>query len=146
MFVLNPKVEFERRKSVPGEEEKVLEEEIAFDIAAGVSYRFAPKWFIGLEYRHQSDYLSPVKDGAYEDPKLKPSSFDLSDFKIGSQHQGGNYIGPTVHYAEKHWWATVGVLYQFNGHGRAGGDANSDGRNWDEHEEYHIGLIYGYEF
>ena len=40
VFVLNPKIEFERRKSGT-----VLEEEIAVDVSAGVSYRFAPKWF-----------------------------------------------------------------------------------------------------
>lgn len=140
VFVLNPKVEFERRKS-PG----VLEEEIALDVSAGVSYRIAPKWFIGLEFRHQSDYLNPQEDGEF-DPDLERSSFDLTDWKIGSQHQAGNYFGPTIHYAEQKWWATAGALWQFSGHGRAEGDSNSDGRNWDEHERLHVGLSVGYEF
>jgi opacity protein-like surface antigen len=140
IFVLNPKVEFERRKS-PG----VLEEEIALDVAAGVSYRIAPKWFIGLEFRHQSDYLNPQEDGEF-DPELERSSFDLTDWKVGSQHQAGNYLGPTVHYAEKEWWATAGVLWQVAGHGRAEGESNTDGRNYDEHERVHVGLSIGYEF
>lgn len=137
--VLNIKTEFERRKS-PG----VLEEEIAFDIAAGISYRVAPKWFVGLEFRHQSDYLNPQEEGEF-DPELQRSSFDLSDFRIGSQHQKGNYFGPTVHYAEKHWWGTFGILWQVSGGGRAPGESNTNGRNWDEHEHRHIGISLGYE-
>jgi opacity protein-like surface antigen len=139
VLVLNTKVEFERRKS-PG----VLEEEIALDVAAGISYRIAPQWFVGFEYRHQSDYLNPQEDGEF-DPTLDRSSFDLSDFRVGSQHQNGNYVGPTVHFAEKKWWATVGVLWQVSGGGSPHAYVNS-GRNWDEHEKMHIGLIYGYEF
>ena len=142
--VLNVKTEFERRNSEPGADEVVLEEEIAFDISAGIAYRVAPKWFVGLEYRHQSDYLSPRVDGEYEEG-LERSRFDLDHFSIGSQHQKGNYMGPTVHYAEKNWWVTAGILWQIHGGGRAEGDANSHGRNWDEHEERHIGFSLGYE-
>ncbi len=144
VFVLNPKVEFERRKN-DGGDEKVLEEEISLDVSAGVSYRFAPKWFIGLEARHQSDYLNPQINGEF-DPELDRSSFDLGDFRIGSQHQYAYYLGPTIHYAEQTWWATAGVLFQVAGGGRADGDANKDNRNYDEHEKYHVGLSLGYEF
>ena len=144
VFVLNPKIEFERRKN-DGGDETVLEEEIAFDIAAGVSYRVAPKWFVGLEYRTQSDYLNPQIDGVF-DPELERSSFDLTDWKLGSQHQIAHYFGPTIHYAEKEWWWTAGILWQIAGHGRGEGAANAKGRNWDEHERYHVGFSLGYEF
>lgn len=149
--VLNIKTEFERRKSG-----SVLEEELALDVAAGVSYRLAPKWFVGLEFRHQSDYLNPqdkaeagnTADGFDEQGYtlgLDRSNFDLSDFRIGSQHQNGNYFGPTVHYAEQRWWATAGVLWQVSGGGSEYADVRNN-RNWDEHEKMHIGLFYGYEF
>lgn len=146
--VLNIKTEFERRKS-PG----VLEEEIALDIAAGISYRIAPKWFVGLEFRHQSDYLNPQEKEEAGQPgydekgfneSLDCSSFDLGDFSIGSRHQYGNYFGPTVHYAEKNWWATAGVLWQISG-GGSEFSYSENGRNWDEHEKMHIGLSLGYE-
>ncbi len=148
--VLNIKTEFERRKS-PG----VLEEEIALDVAAGISYRVAPKWFVGLEFRHQSDYLNPQEfEEAGNSPEydaqgfntaLDRSNFDLGDFKIGSQHQNGNYFGPTVHYAEQRWWVTAGILWQVDG-GGSEFSYSTKGRNWDEHEKRHIGLFYGYEF
>jgi len=135
-FVMTPKVEFERRKSPD-----VLEEEIAFDFAAGVAYRFMPKWFAGLEFRHQSDYLSVEENGEFEEG-IKPSSFDLFDFSLGDRFQRGNYLGPTIHYAEQRWWATAGVLFQING----GGGFSKDGKNYDEHEKYHAGISLGYEF
>lgn len=147
--VLNLKAEFERRKSG-----NVLEEEIAVEVMAGVSYRVAPKWFVGLEFRHQSDYLNPQdKDAIGEDgidekgftENLEASQFDLGNFKVGSQHQRGNYLGPTVHYAEEKWFVTGGVLWQISG-GGSEHSYSTHGRNWDEHERMHVGLFYGYAF
>lgn len=140
--VLAPKFEFEKRRS-PG----VFEEELSVDISAGISYRFRPRWFGGLEFRHQSDYLNPREDGVF-DPDLQRTQFSLSDLtlNVGSQHQRGNYFGPTVHYAAQKWWATAGALYQFDGDGRAPGVNNSQGKNFDEHERWHIGLSFGWEF
>lgn len=138
-FVANLKIEFERRKS-PG----VLEEEISADGAVGVAYRFQPKWTAGLEFRHQSDYLNPQEEGEFN-PELERSSFDLTDFRIGSQHQRGNYLGPSIHYAEKTWWATAGVLWQVSG-GGSPFSVSYDSRNWDEHERIHVGLKVGFEF
>ncbi len=139
IFAINPKIELERRTSPD-----VLEEEISLEISAGVAYRVAPKWFVGLEFRHQSDYLSPEELGV-TDPGLHRSSWDLDDFRIGSQHQNGNYFGPTVHYAQKDWWVTAGVLAQVWG----GGSQHSyseGGKNWDEHERIHAGVTVAYNF
>ncbi|PHR92708.1 MAG: hypothetical protein COA69_07015 [Robiginitomaculum sp.] len=144
VFAFNPKIEFERRHSDDGVD-FVLEEEISLDISAGVSYRVAPKWFVGLEFRHQSDYLSPEVNGVYEEPSLKPSHFDLKKFQIGTQHQNGNYFGPTVHYARENWWATAGILFQFSGGGSEFA-FKQNGKNFDEHEKVHIGWTLGYEF
>ena len=77
-FALNPKVELERRKS--GD---VLEEEVALDISAGVSYKVMPKHFVGLEFRHQSDYLNPSEGGVKENPDIQSSNWDLFDMQIG---------------------------------------------------------------
>jgi opacity protein-like surface antigen len=135
-FAITPKLEFERRKS-PG----VLEEEISFDVSAGVSYRFAQNWFAGLEFRHQSDYLSPQIDGEFE-PTQRRSSFDLTDFRVGSQFQRGNYFGPVIHYGGKAWWGTLGTLFQVRGGGHPLSYSRNN-RNWDEHERLHVGLAFG---
>jgi hypothetical protein len=142
---MSTKMELERRES--GEiGDRVLEEEIAFDIGVGVAYRFAPNWNVGLEFRHQSDYLCPEFEGEL-DPycSSSPSSFDFDDFKLGDNFQNGSYIGPTLHFSQKHWWVTGGVLFQFYGAG-SGDSFVRDGRNWDEHERVHVGLHIGYEF
>lgn len=138
VLAFSPKIEWEHRVS-PG----VIEKEIALDIAAGVSYRVAPKWYVGAEFRHQSDYLSPLDTTTSppeHDPNLSPSKFP---FKFGSQYQNGNYVGPTVHYADKKWWATAGVLWQVAGGGKFA--FNRNGLNVDEHEKVHIGLTFGLE-
>ena len=142
VFAFNWKTELERRTS-PG----VLEEEIAFDISAGLSYRVMPKHFIGIEVRQQSDYLSPYnrEKDRYDEPELSHSEWDLTDIKLGTQHQSGTYVGPSYHYAEKNWWYTVGILYQVAGDGSEHAYVQ-DSKNWDEHERIHIGLSYGYEF
>tara|TARA_R110002096_G_scaffold199271_17_gene383135 strand:- start:6396 stop:7385 length:990 start_codon:yes stop_codon:yes gene_type:complete len=133
------KMELEKRKS-PG----VLEEEIAFDLAMGLSYRIAPKWFVGIETRWQSDFLSPEEDG--NPPEGRPSSWDWGEFQLGDQFQHGLYVGPSVHYAEEGWWATLGALWQVSGWSADGSGAARNNRNWDEHERLHIGVIVGFEF
>jgi hypothetical protein len=145
------KMEFERRES-PG----VLEEEIALDLAAGIAYRFAPKWFAGFEVRYQSDYLNPqLADEAgkpgYDDKGYQEgydrSSFDLTDWRWGSQYQYGTYMGPSIHYAEEGWWATASILLQVQGGGSEGRNPNiQGGKNYDEHERVHLGLTVGWEF
>jgi len=137
VLAFSPQIELENRTS-PG----VIEKEIALDIAAGASYRVAPSLYIGAEFRHQSDYLSPLDTATGEyDPELRPSNIGLFNLKFGSQYQNGNYFGPTVHYAQQEWWVTAGVLFQVAG----GGGFSRDGRNWDEHERVHAGLIFGIE-
>jgi hypothetical protein len=141
-WAFNWKTELERRRSTG-----VLEKEIAFDISSGISYRVAPKHFLGFEVRHQSDYLSPynTEDGAYDDPSLTPSDWGMAYLKLGSQHQNGLYVGPTYHYAEKNWWLTLGILTQVSGGGSEHAYVKND-RNYDEHETVHVGVSYGYEF
>ncbi len=143
-LAITPKLEFENRTS--GDDvEFVEEEEIALDLAIGLSYRVAPKWFVGVEFRHQSDYLSPIVNGEYDDPSLTPSKFGLNGFQFGTQHQNGNYFGPTVHYAAKKWWITAGALFQVSG-GGSPHSFNANGKNWDEHEKAHVALTVGFEF
>ena len=136
ILAFSPKIEWEYRLS-PG----IIEKEIALDISAGASYRVAPNLYIGGEFRHQSDYLSPYDTVTNQfDPNLRPSKFL---FKFGSQYQNGNYLGPTVHYASKKWWATAGALWQISGGGKFA--INQGGRNVDEHEKVHVGLTFGLE-
>jgi hypothetical protein len=142
-FALNWKTEFERRHSGA---DTVLEEEVSFDISAGLAYRFAPKHFAGLEFRRQSDHLN-VSENGQPQGGAQGSNFDVGDVRLGDRFQYGVYVGPSYHYAEKNWWATVGVLFQVAGGGnRKEGAFIKESKNYDEHEDIHVGASYGYEF
>jgi len=133
--------EFEKRTS-PG----VLEEEIAFDLSTGLSYGLTDELWIGVETRWQSDFLSPEEDG--NPPEGKPSNWDWGKWALGDQFQWGMYVGPTIHWdpADTEWWVTGGALWQVAGWSADGPDASSAGKNWDEHEEAHVGILFGYEW
>ncbi len=139
-LALKTKIEFELRSS-PG----VKEEEIAPDLALGISYRFRPKWFVGFESRYQSDFLEPEEEG--EPPPEDPSEFtSLGNFRVGLQYQWAYYLGPNIHYANKDWWVTLGAVWQAQGGGDESNPSVKDGKVWDEHERVHIGLTFGFEF
>lgn len=147
VLAVNGVAELERRKAT-GEsgEGDVLEEEVAFEMMAGLSYRVAPKHFLGVEWRHQRDHLTPTERGESLNPGHQQSNWDPNDISIGANHQYANYAGPSYHYAQKDWWMTVGALWQISGGGKAGRGVGGDGKNWDEHERVHIGLLTGLEF
>ncbi len=142
VMAFSPKVNYQRKDTFGGPQQELI-----LDVAAGVAYRLSPGWFAGLEFRHQSSYLNPYQNGAF-DPDLQTTNISLSDFdfSVGSQNQRGNYFGPTIHYATQGWWATLGALYQIEGQGINSEFSNIDGRNLSEQERWHIGLILGWEF
>lgn len=61
------------------------------DLLLGGSYRFAPKWFAGMEYRYHNDF-----SGYF--------------FQESTQH--AHFIGPNIHYATQKWWITAAWRHQ----------------------------------
>lgn len=61
------------------------------DLLMGASYRFAPKWSGGLEYRYHNDF---------------------SGYFYQNSTQHGHFIGPNLHYATQSWWTTVAWRHQ----------------------------------
>lgn len=78
-------------------------EEAILDVLYGVSYRFAPKWFAGIEGRFHNDYVG---------------------YAYKTQTQKAHFIGPNIHYASKDWWATAAWRYQIGGKCWAPGDVD----------------------
>ena len=62
----------------------------------GISYRFAPNWFIGVEGHARSEW--PL--------------FNFNQFEHVTV-----YAGPALHYGTERWWATLSYNYQVWGHG-----------------------------
>jgi hypothetical protein len=63
--------------------------ELSLQGGLGAAYRFAPKWFFGLEGRVRSEY--PM--------------FHIYEHTVV-------YAGPSLHYSAQNWWATLTYQYQ----------------------------------
>lgn len=70
------------------------EMEIELTGGIGVTWRFAPRWFIGAETFYQTEFETEV-----------------------GQERWSWHAGPTLHYAAKSWWATLTWLPQLRGGG-----------------------------
>ena len=100
--------------------------ESTLDLRYGVSYRFQPNWFAGVEGRFHND-------------------FDGNSF--GTQTQRANFIGPNLHYANKDWWLTAAWLYQLGGTCMAPGDAEcANGQVLDSHGRHQFIVKVGLPF
>lgn len=105
--------EFERE-----EQSGVVESELEVVHSAGLSWRFAPAWYTGLELQHHSAY----------------PGFDTQEYAVWS-------AGPNIHYGGKQWWATLTWLPQISGR-----PDTKSGLELDHNERQEIRLKLGYDF
>lgn len=98
--------------------------EMGLETRFGVSYRFAPKWFVGLEGRVRSEY----------------PQFDVTD----NEHVVV-FVGPNLHYGSEKFWATLSWAYQAYGH-ESGPDQQVDDRAFAEQVQNEIRLKVGFNF
>jgi hypothetical protein len=96
--------------------------ELALTGGAGVSYRFAPNWYFGLESHIRSEY--PL-------------------FNLGHHEHTVIFAGPSLHYGTQRWWATLSYGYQVHG---TGIDEPADGRTFAEEVSNEIRLKVGFNF
>jgi hypothetical protein len=96
--------------------------ELAVQGATGVSYRFAPNWFIGVEGNVRAEY--PL--------------FDFNNFEHAVL-----YAGPSLHYSAKRWWVTLTAVYQVWGEGV---DEPHDGKTYAEETTWKVRLKVGFNF
>ncbi len=95
VLAVNNTWEIEWEKEIEAEEgepeKKDWEKEMEFENTIGLSYRFADRWFGGVEFRNHNEF----------------SSFSLRDIEHNAY-----FLGPNVHYASKNFWWTGTVLFQ----------------------------------
>jgi opacity protein-like surface antigen len=96
--------------------------ELTFQAGAGVSYRFAPKWFIGIEGHWRSEY--PEAD-------------------LGFHEHTVVFVGPSLHYGAERWWATLSYGYQVYG---SGVDEPDNGKTYAEEARNEYRLKVGFNF
>ena len=110
-----------------------IENEISYDGALGVSYRVAPRWYVGLEGRVQADFL----DAGFT---------SLNSLRLGYNNQFGVYVGPSLHYSAERWWFTFSVLPQVFGGPDKHQPDSTGGFHFEEHEKVHVRLEVGFTF
>jgi len=117
VWATNLSAEFEREHDIAGKE---WESELELQFSSGLSYRFAPGWFVGAETLFTS---------AFERMRLHA----LGEYAI--------FAGPNLHYATQKWWATLAVMPQL-----AGWPDNSGGRDLHHFEKLQVRLKIGLNF
>ena len=70
------------------------EMELEPKVGTGVSYRFMPKWFVGVEAFYDTEFETEV-----------------------GQERWSVFAGPNIHYGSATWWATLAWLPQMKGGG-----------------------------
>jgi len=98
------------------------ERELELEHTVGVSYRFLPHWFAGVEGRYHAVY-----------PEFKKRESDAY------------FLGPNIHYAAERWWFTFTFLPQVSGNPRIAG-RNSNGRQLSENERYEYRFKIAFNF
>jgi len=68
--------------------------ELDFNNELGATYRFAPNWYGGLEFRNHNEL----------------GNFNIHEHSVF-------WAGPALHYAGEKFWVTLGALYQLAGGG-----------------------------
>lgn len=99
------------------------EMEIELTAGAGLAYRFAPRWFIGVETFYQTEYETEV-----------------------GQERWSWHAGPTLHYADKSWWATLTWMPQIRGGGETYPGQTDEDLHLVEKTEQEIRFKIGYNF
>ena len=103
----------------PAEE---YDHELALQTATGLSYRFAPNWFVGPECNFRAEY---------------------PNFDIGFFEHATFYAGPSLHYSSKRWWTTLTPVYQAWGEGV---DEPHNGKTYAEESTWKIRWKVGFNF
>jgi opacity protein-like surface antigen len=94
------------------------EMEIGLLAGVGVSYRFAPNWYIGAETLYDTEFETEV-----------------------GQERWSWQAGPTLHYGAKKWWATLTWFTQVAGGGEQFGPGTFDGQPYPGQDDSDLHLI-----
>ena len=99
------------------------EMEIELKVGTGLTYRFAPGWFFGLETQYETEFETDV-----------------------GQERWSVFAGPTLHYAGQQWWATLTWFKQLRGGGERYDGQTYDNLHLIEKTKNEVRLKVGYNF
>ena len=99
------------------------EMEIEYKFGGGLSYRFAPNWYAGVEALYETEFETEV-----------------------GQERWSIFAGPSIHYGGKTWWATLTYFHQMSGGGEQYIDQSDNNLHLIEKTEHEMRLKVGYNF
>lgn len=99
------------------------EVELELKGGTGMSYRFAPNWFIGVQALYETEYETEV-----------------------SQERWSIFMGPSLHYGAKSWWGTFTWLPQVIGGGEMFAAQDDKNLHLIEKTEQEFQLKFGIDF
>ena len=120
-LTVEPEWEREHEEIAPGVAERHTEKELALEASSGLSFRLAPKWWVGAEGRYHSVY---------------------PDWTHGLRRENyAVYAGPTIRYDGGEWAVTATWLPQLFGSPSPNGSLE-----FDDHEKRELRLKISHEF
>lgn len=120
-LTVEPEWEREHEEIAPGILTAKTEKELGIELATGLSYRVAPRLWLGTEGRYHSLY---------------------PDWTHGLHRENyAVYAGPSVHYDGGRWGATLSWLPQLFGSPSPGGSLELE-----DHEKHELRMKLSYEF
>ncbi|GAB3032497.1 DUF6662 family protein [Bowmanella dokdonensis] len=99
------------------------EMEIELKLGSGLSYRFAPNWFIGLETFYETEFETEV-----------------------GQERWSWFAGPSIHYGAADWWATLTWFNQLSGGGEQYESQLDDDLHLIEKTKNEVKLVVAFNF
>jgi hypothetical protein len=99
------------------------EMEIGVDLATGITYRFAPSWFAGVEAWYAQE----------------------NETEVGLE-RWSLQAGPVIHFGSQRWWGTFTWLPQLRGGGEQYSDQTDGSLHLIEKTKHELRLKVGYNF
>lgn len=116
---------YEKRKAVDTTVEWTTDPEMEINLkfGTGVSYRFAPGWFAGVEAQRESEFETEV-----------------------GLERWSTFAGPSVHWAGERWWTTFTYFQQIAGGGEKYEGQSDESLHLIEKTKREVRLKVGYNF
>jgi hypothetical protein len=99
------------------------EMELEWRVSTGLSYRFAPNWYASAEAIYEEEHETVV-----------------------GLERATTFVGPSLHYGDKNWWATLTWLQQVSGSGEKIAGQDDNNLYLIEKTKYETRLKVGYNF
>jgi hypothetical protein len=111
--------------NLPADFEWTTDPEMEVELKAGVglAYRIAPRWFVGVETFYETEFETEV-----------------------GQERWSWHAGPSLHYGDRRWWATLTWMPQLRGGGETYPEQTDTDLHLIEKTRQEFRLKVGYNF